>query len=635
MYNINNRYYGYTPLNESKSLIDGNTEWILSLGSIKFLDKSGKMVEVPCREFVKIVDMALGRIESRFPYISPYIMHSKVMYVPYAGGVHSTMAVDTQKNLWINMPFVYNELNMNVDTVLAILFHELMHNVLGHIEKVKEKFPIVKRVAMGGMAWEMESIKINICTDMEVNCDMVADGIVSDSFWGKMGGVYDKDYTGKMWEQIYSYGGDELFKKFYGKRDIGDKTLDVLKAFEEYADEISKPGVTEREKEKAREELEKKLEDILGKDPSKKGKKGRTIKSALEKIKNMLREFDDIVEILNELIDIYTITPERFDNTDFDNAISAINKFEGILNKNIGAICSGSTHLSESSFREYISECMDTFRTNTKTVFDGKSTLSKEEIYVLNRDSADAIWSLLDDEDAKDKSKDDRKKRKEELEKKKEREMMKEKIDKKKRHLLFGLFRKLANISNLIDIERVSEETHVISKDMAEKIRDLLEIPLEEIKAKDIEGIIAKCSDLGNSLSDDLIYLYDNDIITKYSSSELKSAANDAADKIKNALEMSVNPSVGMAEKNSAMVDALDSLNEVGKLLRTTKKTKPSDEFKRVYKEETKRLTGILKKFGADVLKEHLTDMGYGPESSGKHMTGDVAGTDIDPEVKK
>ena len=59
-----------------------------------------------------------------------------------------------------------------------------------------------------------EQLKQNICMDYEVNCNMVADGVVSKDFWKEFGGCFDEKYFGKMWEEIYIKDGDELTKKY-------------------------------------------------------------------------------------------------------------------------------------------------------------------------------------------------------------------------------------------------------------------------------------------------------------------------------------------------------------------------------------------------------------------------------------
>lgn len=626
MYNYFN--FGYHPINESRSLIEGNTEWILSLETIRFIDiKTKEEVEVPCRDFIKLVDMALGRIESRYPFISPYIMHSKIMYVPYSDGMHDTMCVDSRKNLWINMPFVYNYLNMDIDRVYGIIFHELMHNVLGHLDKIAKKFPIAKRLAMGELAWDLELKKINVCTDMEVNCDMVADDVVTETFWEKLEGVYDKKYTGKMWEQIYTSDGDSLFKEYCGGDKLGEKTTEVLKAFEEYAEKVSKPEATERDKVKAKDELEKKLEEILGKDPSKKDKT-KTIKKALERLRSSyLKDIGDLKEILDELIDIYLINPEEFNGDDYNRAVEAINKFENSLIENIVQICSESMHLEESSFKAYISKCMNLFRDNTKTVFEGKSTLTNEEIDDLNLDVAEALWVLLEDEEAKEKSEKKREKEKEKARKerkekaRKEREEAKERSEKKerkerrKRHILFGLFKKLANISNLISVKRVSEETSEISRDIAKGIQKILDIPVEDIKIETVKPFIDMLPSLGESLKKDLIILYDKHIILDKTTSELNDSVDKTIDSITNALSTVADSSTDISKKMEVVVKSLGDINEIGRMLRTKKRTRPSEEFKKAYKKEMERLTKLAKEKGKEEIAKHLKDMGFSPDT--------------------
>ena len=197
-----------------ESVIDssaGNTEAILKQGTYPmYVDALGKVVDVDLKVIVNAVNSALGNLASEYDFMYKYIKWSRPMYVLGDPSdkrvIHKTMAVDNKGNLWMNVHFIYNNLDCDKDKIFGILFHELMHNFLNHIERakdVKSAEDMESLYRISPKLFSNEHLKQNICMDYEVNCNMVADGVVSKDFWKEFGGCFDEKYFGKIvrvWE---------------------------------------------------------------------------------------------------------------------------------------------------------------------------------------------------------------------------------------------------------------------------------------------------------------------------------------------------------------------------------------------------------------------------------------------------
>ena len=124
----------------------GNKKSILDLGKIKmYIPALDKVMDVELEPIVKSVDMALGRIGSKYSFMYTYIQNSRPMFVLTDPSLkeceHKTMSVDNLGNLWLNVHFIYNDLDCNVNKIFGILFHELMHNFLDHISRCQKILP--------------------------------------------------------------------------------------------------------------------------------------------------------------------------------------------------------------------------------------------------------------------------------------------------------------------------------------------------------------------------------------------------------------------------------------------------------------------------------------------------------------
>ena len=257
------------------------------LGEVDIYDQNAKAyIKMKPSDIIKVVADAQYKIQRDYPYFNLFLEKCKVMYIPtFPSEITNTMAVDEYSNLWMNLSFVYNECKMDSKRVFGILFHELFHIFMDHCVRFNEKYPedMFQGASMQGVR-KKANMKANICMDYEVNASMVDDGIVSADFWKRMDGLYKKEYTGKTWEELMDEVGDQEYTNWLKNNgySLDDVELKVLEAIEKAAKVLMNPNTEEEDKRFARKQLQKTLDEILGKQD--RGEK--TLQDTLEDLEN-------------------------------------------------------------------------------------------------------------------------------------------------------------------------------------------------------------------------------------------------------------------------------------------------------------------------------------------------------------
>lgn len=139
---------------------------------------TGKRINM--KKVLTDIRIALIFIDTNFPFFSSLIKNLKFIYtfqVP-------TMATDGVR-LLINPEFA--------DTLSHkekgfVLMHEVLHVALDHMQRRGNHDPR----------------KSNIAADYEVNSQLVAGGVLSDSEVKKIGALFDHKYDGMSYEHIYT-----------------------------------------------------------------------------------------------------------------------------------------------------------------------------------------------------------------------------------------------------------------------------------------------------------------------------------------------------------------------------------------------------------------------------------------------
>ena len=580
---------------------EGNAEEIYDLGEINIIDqKSNSIVKVNTGDIIKVVNDALFYMQKKYPYLYLFVNACKVMYIPvYPSRMCNTMCVDNFNNLWINMNFVYNECAMNKDRIFGILFHEMFHIFLEHIIRFNKMFPKETRHMMGADIWSAANKKANLAMDYEINASMVADDVVSEDFWKIMGGLYKKEYTGKTWEQIYKDHGEKEYREWLeanGER-ISEDEMKILEAIEKAAKVLKDPDATEEDKARANRELQKTIDKILGKD------RDDDIQDILEEMKNtQLGEIGDIGEKMEDVIDDLYKNPSKMSEDQFNNLMEDIDQMADEMVRNASKIAD-TFKKSEDDVLNDIENMRKAMKDSISKMRDKK--LSKDE----KKDIADKIKDSLEDIISSNVDK----KRSEEKRKERDEKKAKERKDAfKAAHPLRKLINVFKNLMHLGEdpYDLVCKKSYDIMENIVDILDVLTEVNISEITADDVEDLKLFLSQLKDSLFTDLKDLLDNKVILHKTEDDLHRVLDGVFEVVEKALfEHLTNPDLDDSAKASVLKTAASKLRIIGKILKTQKAWRASDEFKEGYREKRNELMSLFKKDKKAVLKI-LYDMG-------------------------
>ena len=579
---------------------EGNAEEIYDLNEISIIDKKGNITKVKTGDIIKVVNDAMFYMQKRYPYLYLFINTCKVMYIPiYPSKMCNTMCVDNFNNLWINMNFVYNECNMNKDRVFGILFHEMFHIFLEHILRFNTMFPKETREMMGGDLWNTANKKANIAMDYEINASMVSDGIVSEDFWKIMGGLYKKEYVGKTWEDIYKRHGDKEYREWLDANgeSVSDDEMQILDAIEKAAKVLKDPTSTDEDKAKANKELQKTIDKILGRH------REDDIQDILEDIKNtQLGEIGDIGNTIQDIIDDLYKTPSKMSESQFSNVMEDIDQMADEMVKNVEKIADTFKKSEDDALKD-IENMRKTMKESISQMREKK--MSKDE----KKDIVDKIKDSLEDIISSDIDK----KRSEERRKERDEKKAKDRKDAfKATHPLRKLINVFKNLMHLGEdpYDLVCKKSYDIMENIVDILDALTEVNISEITADDVEDLKLFLSQLKDSLFTDLKELLDNKTILHKTEDDLHRVLDGVFEVVENALfKHLVNPDLNDSEKTSILKMASEKLRIIGKILKTQKAWRASDEFKEGFREMRDELMTLFKKDKKAVLKK-LYDMG-------------------------
>ena len=580
---------------------EGNAEEIYDLGEINVIDeKNGDIVKVNTADIIKVVTDAMFYMQKKYPYLYLFLNTCKVMYIPtLPSRICDSMCVDSNNNLWINMHFVYNVCAMNKDRVFGILFHEMFHIFLEHLIRFNTMFPESAKALMTADVWQTANKKANLAMDYEINASMVADGIVSEDFWKIMGGLYKKEYTGKTWEEIYTKYGDAEYKEWLalnGER-ISEDEMKILEAIEKAAKVLKDPTATEEDKAKANKELQKTIDKILGRD------RDADIQDALEEMKStQLGEIGDIGEKMQDVIDDLYKSPSKMSESQYNELMEDIDQMADEMVKNASKIAD--------TFKKSEEEVLKDIETMRQTMKDSISQMrdtkmSKDE----KKDVADKIKDALEDVISSDVDK------KRSVEKRKERDEKRAKEKKeafKAKHPLRKLINVFKNLMHLGEepYDLVCKKSYDIMENIVDILDVLTEVNLSEITADDVEDLKLFLSQLKDSLFTDLKELLDNKTILHKTEDDLHRVLNGVFEVVEKALFVHLlNSDLDDSAKTSVLKTAAEKMRIIGKILKTQKAWRASNEFKEGYREMRDELMSLFKKDKKAVLKR-LYDMG-------------------------
>ena len=628
---FNNYNLIYSPLvTESSVHVEGNEDAFLALGEIDVYDNNLKaIVTVKTQDFIKVVTDAMFKISNEYKFFYLYLKYSKVFYVPtYPSKMGiNTMAVDQKQNLWMNVHFIYNVCKMDKNKVFGILFHELMHNFFKHQAREEEIYPIKHRT-------QQHHMKCNICQDFEVNASMVDDKIVPKDFWEKMNGLYKPEYTGKRWEDILREHGDDEYNEWMERNGVkvSEKVKEVLKAIEEALKTLKDPDSTDAEKERASEILKKKMEELYGKKDRKIVDKADLagLRRELDKLNDsMLGDIDDLSSSLQNVSDDLKTHPKDMSSHDIEVTISDIR----VLRKDL---LKAASKIAE-TFRKDVDEVNEDVKNAMRSLAEALNTLHdgtaspREERKIVRRakdNLENIILNAVDKKKREEKREKEIEEHKKRLEKEREErekmkseggdekrkdekskeEKMKEKIEKlKKKNPIKKFVDTFKNLQELVKVDRIGTSTYEALSRSIEILDKIVEINIADITPDDVKDVIDIIPELNSNFEKDLAVLVKHRIIKLPKKERIVFVNNvfDALEKFFNVV-VSDEPS---SVKFGAMSLAVEELRKLGKMLKSQKKIKTSEEWKKGYSETKSKLYKIYKEKGKEALMDELSKM--------------------------
>lgn len=592
-------------LNESISGYDaaaGNEDVIEGLGDVDVYDeKKGEFVKIKASSIIKVVNDGIYRMQRDYPYLYQFMAKCKVMYIPvYPSEITDTMCVDDYNNLWINFTFVYNSCLMDSNRVFGILFHEMFHVFFDHMMRFNEMYPA--EMFSGGLegARKKANMKANICMDYEVNASMVEDGIVDDGFFKRMNALYKKEYTGMTWEEIMNKAGDVEYKDWLSRNgfSLDDIELKLLDAIEKASKVLMDPSAEDEEKMAARRELQKTIDDLLGKESSR-GEKG--IQDMLEDLaKSKLGDIGDLAMDMDKLIDDLYKNPSSMSDEDLEKTLDHIDKFMDDLTENSSEVGEQFGKSSEDVSND-AAKARESLKDAVKKMKEGG--LSKEEKQDLIDKAKDDLEDIISDDVEKEKL---RKKREERDAKKAEEK--KEKF--KKTHPIRSLIIIMKNFAGLKEFGVVSDKTVETAEKCMAALEPLTELRFSEMKKSDFDDPITCFTELKDCFLPDLVALIDNETILNKTEDDMRRLLDGVFDFVFKAFDTALNNDLDEDARGSVIKTAAQKLRIIGKVLKTQKVWRTSDEFKDAYINEMKRMTGMYKDGKLEELMKELVDKG-------------------------
>lgn len=571
------------------------------LGEVDIYDQDKKQyIKMKPSDIIKVVVDAQYKIQRDYPYFNLFLEKCKVMYIPtFPSEITNTMAVDEYSNLWMNLSFVYNECKMDSKRVFGILFHELFHIFMDHCVRFNEKYPedMFQGSSMKGVR-QKANMKANICMDYEVNASMVDDGIVSPDFWKRMNGLYKKEYTGKTWEELMDEVGDQEYTNWLKNNgySLDDVELKVLEAIEKASKVLMNPNTEEEDKRFARKQLQKTLDEILGKQD--RGEK--TLQDTLEDLENTkLGDIGDISKRLEDVVyDLYK-DPKGMSADELDKTLADMDALMDEMGENVEEISKqfgkemGETGDDINKARQALKDAM-------KKINDGN--ISRDERQDLLDAAKDSLEDIISDELAKEKLK----KKREERDSKKAAERL-ERF--KKRHPFRGLIILMKNFLDLREYGLVCKKTQDILEKVIDEFEPLTELNFDDMKKSMFKNLSDLLDDLRNSFFNDLVALIKNETILNKDEDYMNKLLDVAFDALYNALRKVIDKTIPIEDRNSLVKIAIQKMRLIGKCLKTQKVWRVGDDFKEAYIKEMKRLMEIYKKGGDEALFEELYNL--------------------------
>jgi len=401
------------------------------------------------------------------------------------------------------------------------------------------------------------------------------------------------------WEEILKAHGDKEYDEWLLRNgmsldDVEKKVLDLI---DEAAKVLLDPESDDGDKRFARKRLQKKLDELLGK----KDRGEKSLQDEFEDLaKTKLSDNGDIAIDIDDISEDLLKNPEDMDEKEFSKTMNDIDKLMSDIEENADDI-GGQFGKSGDDMYKDAENARNSLKDVMKKMHEGN--LSKDEKKDLMDKAKDALEDLISDENEKEKLR----KKRAERDAKKEAERL-EKF--KKVHPLRKFIIVMTNLADLYTIDLISEGTREILYKCIDDIELLTEKKFSDMKKKDLKDISEHLDELKESLLPDLVKLIENETILQKTEDDMKNILDGVFEHVFNAFRRIFDTTIDDNAKGSLIKMAAQKMRTIGKILKTQKKWRVSDEFKEAYIAEMKRLMKILKEGGDEELFKELYDKG-------------------------
>ena len=327
------------------------------------------------------------------------------------------------------------------------------------------------------------------------------------------------------------------------------------------------------------------------------------IQDALENIKNSrLGNIGEIGDKMQDVIDDLYKEPSKMTESEINKLLEDIDEMAREMARNTPQIAK--------TFRKSQEEVLDDIKKMRKTLRKSitqmrEQKMSKEE----KKDIVDKIKDSLEDIIS---SSVDKKRNEERRRERDEKKAAERKEAFKASHPLRKLIKVLKNLMNLGEdpYDLVCEDSYTIMEEIVDILEPLTEKNISDITTDDVEDLKNFMSQLKDSLFTDLKALLDNKTILHKTEDDLHRLLDGVFEYVEEALFVSLfDEHIDDGGKSSLLRTSAEKLRIIGKVLKTQKAWRASDEFKEGFREMRDDLMSLFKKDKKAVIKK-LFDMG-------------------------
>lgn len=153
----------------------------MNMGEIKL--SNGETLKP--KDIVDVVNKAISWLAEEFRTYYSFAQDSNIIYLVNDPSC-TTMCVDESMNIYMDVLFIYNQLEMNPQYVATVIMHEIFHIIYNHIERGKNWLS-----AKGKLINKETFFDTNLAGDVEVNTTLINKNFIDKAtFINKLGALF-------------------------------------------------------------------------------------------------------------------------------------------------------------------------------------------------------------------------------------------------------------------------------------------------------------------------------------------------------------------------------------------------------------------------------------------------------------